>query len=264
MPDEPKLLVDVGMDNMPFPMKVASRRDPEGQPTVATISISARIVNEFEAQWINRFIRILHRHRDKIGTKTLRVNILDYLKELKATSVKIDFEYPYFVEKRTPVSNEKCLVRYLCTYSVKVSPSDSYPKVTFEMDIPAITTDPASEPKSDGGLFGQMSIIRIAVQPHNEVYPEDLTDIVDRHALAPIYSFMAQEDKAHVIQRVHSSKRSSVVMVDAIKDELARTSNIEWYSVRCSNHSILHSYSTLVGTEKSMWIPCSCYDFEEL
>lgn len=264
MPDEPKILVDVGMEDMPFPMKVASRPNPDGQHTVANISISARIVNEFEAQWINRFIQILHRHRDSIGTKTLRVNILDYLKELRATSVKISFEYPYFIEKRTPVTNDKCLVRYECNYSVKVSPTDSYPKVTFEMQIPAITTDPASVPKEDGGLFGQLSILRMAVQPHSDIYPEDLVDIVDRHALSPVYSYMSPEDKLKIIQTVHSSKRSSVVLVDAIKEELAMNSNIEWYSVQCSNHSLLHSYSTLISTEKSMWIPCSCYEFEEL
>ena len=115
MLDEKKFLVDVGMRNLPFPMRVISKVNPDGQSTIADISITARIMQEFEAQWIDKFIQIVHEHRDRIGTETLRVNIMDYLKELKATTVRIDFDYPFFIEKLTPVSKEKCLVRYLCS-----------------------------------------------------------------------------------------------------------------------------------------------------
>ena len=55
-----KFLVDVEMKDLPFPMRVISKKDSEGQPTVADISISARIMQEFEARWIDRFIRVLH------------------------------------------------------------------------------------------------------------------------------------------------------------------------------------------------------------
>ena len=79
MVDTKKFLVDVGMRDLPFPMKVISKKDPEGQSTVANISINARIMQNFEARWIDKFIQILHRHRDGIGPQTLRVNILDYL-----------------------------------------------------------------------------------------------------------------------------------------------------------------------------------------
>ena len=41
MPQEKRLLVDVGMRNLPFPMKVASKQEPDGQATVGTVSVSA-------------------------------------------------------------------------------------------------------------------------------------------------------------------------------------------------------------------------------
>ncbi len=88
MSDGKKFLVDIGMENMPFPMRVISRENPEGQETIANISISARIMREFEAGWIDKFIQILHKHRDKIGTKTLADNVAAYEKELNASSVK--------------------------------------------------------------------------------------------------------------------------------------------------------------------------------
>jgi GTP cyclohydrolase I len=162
MAQEKRFVVDVGMRNLPFPIKVASRANPEGQPTVANISVSARIMRDFEARWIDKFIQIVHQHRERIGTKTLRDNILDYVKELNDAPVRIDLEYPFFIEKLTPVSKEKCLVRYLCTYSAKAS-SFQKPRVIFKMEIPVITTYPESSIMLLRRPFGQLSIVTIEV-----------------------------------------------------------------------------------------------------
>lgn len=264
MPDREIQMLDVGMQGLEHPMRVASRRDPQGQATIATINITARISREFQAQSIQKFIEIIQRHGEAIGTRTLRRNIIDYLRELQATAVTIDFSYPYFIEKAAPKSGLANLIRYKCTYSAKATASDDYPRLSFKIRVPALTTDPGSNPASDCGLFAQLSRVEIEVQPRNEVFPEDLVEIVDRQALCPIYPFLTSEDQSEVVQRVHSTRRSSVVMVDAIKEELARNSSLEWYAVRCENYSMLNPYSTLLTTEKSVWIPCSCYDFEEL
>ena len=262
MSDGKKFLVDVGMRNLPFPMRVISKVDPDGQFTIADISINARIMQEFEAHWIDRFIKIVHEHRDRIGTKTLRGNILDYIKDLNATMVKIDFDYPFFIEKTTPVSKEKCLVRYLCTYSAKAFSVGGEPRIFFKMEIPVITTYPASDTEKPGGLFGQLSIVVLEIESKKDIYPEDLVDIVDKHGLSPVYSFLTDEDQSFIIHKVHSEKKTSVVMTDGIKNDLARNHDIDWYSVRCSNFGMLHSYSTIIGTEKSVWVPFSGYEPE--
>lgn len=255
MLDKKKFLIDAGIKDLPFPIRVISRSHPEGQPTVANISINARIMQEFEASWIDRFIYLVHKHQDTIGTDTLSINIMDYLRELKANMVKIDFDYPYFIEKTAPVSKEKCLIRYLCTYSVKVLAVDEKPKVFFRIEIPVITTYPGSKKDKTGGLFGQLSVVNVEVETKKDVYPEELVDIVDSHALSPVYSYLSTEDQIAIIQKVHSQVRSSVVMVDEIKSDLSQMKKIEWYSVNCANYGMLHSYSTVIRTEKGMWVP---------
>lgn len=260
--EEQRFLVDVGMRDLPFPMKVISKADPEGQFTIANISIDARIMQGFEARWIDKFIQIVHQHRDRIGTKTLRANILDYLTSLNAATVRIDFDYPFFVEKLTPVSKEKCLVRYLCTYSARVSAVERNPKIVFALSVPVITTYPGSAPEKPGGLFGQLSIVLIELESKTDIFSEELIEIVDRHALSPVYSFLTEEDQIFIIQKVHSEMKTSVVMTDEIKNELAHNRNVDWYSVRCSNFGMLHSYSTVIGTEKNRWVPFSGYEEE--
>jgi GTP cyclohydrolase I len=255
MSEEKRFLTDVGIRDLPFPVEVSSKARPDGQPTVANISIRARIIQEFESRWIDKFIQIIHQHRERIGTKTLTTNITDYLKELEAKSVRIDFDYPFFVEKTTPVSKQKCMVRYLCTFSAKTSLLAEKPKVIFRMEVPVVTTYPGSVSDKEGGLFGQLSVVVVEVEPDREVYPEEIMDLVDRHALSPIYSFLSEADQDHLIQKIHSEKKSSVVTVDEIKEELSKDPDLVWYSVRCSNYGMLHTYSTVIKTEKNMWFP---------
>ena len=262
MAGKKRFLVDVGIKDLPFPIRAISMVDPDGQHTIANISVSARIMREFEARWINKFIQIIHQHKDKIGTKTLSVNILDYLKDLEATAVKIDFTYPYFIEKLTPISKEKCLVRYLCTYASRAFSMTEMAKIRFKMEIPVITTYPGSDPDKPGGLFGQLSVMEVEAESRRDIYPEDLVEMVDRHALMPIYSFLTEEDQTYVIQKVHSEEKTSVMVTDEIKNELSKNPEIDWYSVHSSNYGMLHSYSTIVGTEKTMWVPSSEFEDE--
>jgi GTP cyclohydrolase FolE2 len=254
MKQDKRFLIEVGMKNLPFPMKVISKVAPSGQDTVANISISARIMQEFESNWIDKFIRNFHHHRDIIGTRTLMNNIKDYVKDFGDVPVRIDFEYPFFMEKLTPVSKEKCLVKYNCTYSAKAS-SVFEPNIIFKIEIPVITTYPHSTLSTLKMLFAQLSIVVIEVESSKDIYPEDIVEIVDKHALAAIYSYLTPEDQDYIIQKVHTESKSSVAMVDEIKHELARNPDIEGCSVHCSNFGMLHSYSTMIQTEKNMWVP---------
>ncbi len=234
--------------------------DPEGQPTVANISVMARIKRSFEARWIDRFIQVLHGQRDLIGVHRLGDHLRTFVEALQATMVRVDYEYPFFVAKQTPLSGETCLVQYRCVCSAKNLLHNDGARVAFRMEIPCISTYPVSDAGHPGGLFGQLSVMGVEVVADEDLFPEDLVSLVDRHALSPVYSFLTEEDQKVLIDRIHGEKRTSVMIVDAVKSELAANRNISWYAVRCANYGMLHSYSTIIQTEKSAWVPFSGYD----
>lgn len=80
----------------------------------------------------------MHQHRTGIGTSTLRSNINDYLKELNASTVRVDFDYPLFIEKITPVTKEKCLVKYLCTSSADFRPGRTIDPLRGDIIFPTL------------------------------------------------------------------------------------------------------------------------------
>jgi len=132
----------------------------------------------------------------------------------------------------------------------------------FTVEIPVITTYPGSSPETPGGLFGQLSVIEIEIESGKDIFPEEIVEIADRNALAPIYSFLTPDDQLSIIKKIHSEVRTSVATTDGIKEELARDNSIDWYRVKTSNFGMLHSYSTVISTEKNMWVPFSTYTDE--
>jgi len=261
MEDEKRFLVDVGLQNLPFPMTVTPQRDAESQSTVANISVKARILREFEARWIDKFIQILHQHRGFVGTHWLDKTIPEYAEVLHATNVTIDCDYPIFLPKYTPITRQQCLVHYRCTYSTRSPLSGPHPVTSFKIEIPCITTYPIADAAQPGGLFGQISVVCVEVRSEHDVFAEDLVAMVDGHALAPVYSFLTEEDQIEIIKRIHSQKKTSVILVDEVKADLARSREITWAKVHCTNFGMLHSYSTVIQTEKSRAVPFSgCED----
>ncbi len=258
-----RFFVEVGISGVPFPIRVLSKREPDGQATVAQISIAAEIMKDFEARWINRFMQIVHRQGAKLGTQSLRAHALEYLKEFQANAVRVCFEFPFFVEKVTPVSRERCLVQHRCASSVKLTSADEKPEAVFAVTVPCLTTHPGSAPDQNGGLFAQLTEIKVEVESREDVYLEDLVELVDRHALSPTSSVLTTEDQASVIRRVHEIDRSSVVVTDEIKAELARDARIDWYSVRALNRGLFHYHDTFIRTQSSDWVPSSRHDEDE-
>ncbi len=254
-------LVDVGIQGLPFPIRVLSRSSPEGQSTIGTFAVKARIMRMFEARWIDRFIQTVHAHRTKLDTIQVRENIKDYIDALQTNSVRIEIDYPYFVEKRTPVSKEPCLVKYNCRFCGQYPSLDGDVKITYAIECPVITTYPViGTDGKEKRCFPQLSILSIAVDSRENVYTEDIVEFIDAHSLSPIYSFLSEEDQHYLIERTQSRTKMSVDVTEEVQQHLAKNPSVSWYSVRCSNLGMLHNYSTIIGTEKSMWVPGSYYD----
>lgn len=252
MENDKRFLADVGLKDIVYPIKAISKSNKDGQNTIAKISIQAKIEEEFESQWINKFIQILHKHRDIIGTSTLKKNIRAYFKELNAKMVRVDFSYPYFIEKKTPASGMLNLVCYNCTYSSKMT-TYMEPKIIFKIEVPVITTIPETLRMKPGSFAGQRSIITVEVESYKEFYPETIVEIVEKKAISSFYNYLTEDDQNWLTKKIQNTDKTDVVLLDEIDKELKENEFISWHTLRCSNYNQLQSYSTFMTTERDVW-----------
>jgi GTP cyclohydrolase FolE2 len=240
-------LVDVGVADLTYPVRVPSRADPRGQPTVARISVEASVAREFETDWVGRLMQVLHAHRDSAGPQALKRDVGACVEAFDASVVEVTLEYPFFVEKRLPRTGLKCLVKYDCACSVVALSAEAAPRVFFTIAVPCITTGPSPAGWRAGVPLSQSSTVTIETESQRDVFPEDLVALVDRNALAPLYSFLAPEDQTDVLRLIQAGRRTGVEMVGRIRSELAEDLSLGYYSVRCLDSGLLYPYHTTVG-----------------
>ena len=136
-----------------------SKDNSDDQFITANISVHTNVKQEFEAPWTDGLVEILHRDRKNAGIITIRENSIDYREVFKASSVRIDFECAFLVEKTEPGLNQKRLVKYICVCSAELPSVDDQPQINFKIEAPTIAADAVSHQESPSGLLSQSSTI---------------------------------------------------------------------------------------------------------
>src|SRR5437868_11303528 len=117
-PDARKLAIDkVGVKAIRHPMRIKER--PAGdraaasvQHTIATFNMYVGLPHHFKGTHMSRFVEILEAHEREISPDTFRVMLRETVRKLEAETGELEMTFPYFIEKKAPVSGVKSLMDY--------------------------------------------------------------------------------------------------------------------------------------------------------
>ena len=103
-PDTRNIPIDeVGIKNLRYPITVLDRREGR-QATVATINMYVDLPHNYKGTHMSRFVEMLHLLKAEISLKRF-AELLDQMKKhLNAASAHIEITFPYFIEKKAPIS----------------------------------------------------------------------------------------------------------------------------------------------------------------
>ena len=114
--------------------------------------------------------------------------LLDRLKAaLDAEQTRIVMRFPYFLEKRAPVTRTSSLMEYSCAFSA-VSGQSGEPVLTVR--VPLTTLCPCSKEISEAGAHNQRARVTLTVRPRALIWLEDLVDLVESCASCGVYALM--------------------------------------------------------------------------
>src|SRR5499426_2736814 len=118
--DRRKLAIDqVGIKAIRHPIKVAERSGG-AQSTVATFNMYVGLPHQFKGTHMSRFVEILNAHEREISVETFQVMLREMVEKLEAQEGRIEMSFPYFIEKKAPVSGVKSLMDYDVTFTGEV------------------------------------------------------------------------------------------------------------------------------------------------
>jgi GTP cyclohydrolase I len=162
-----------------------------------------------------------------------------------SSNAHVEIRFPYFVEKRAPVSGARSLMDFECAFlaSMKAGPGKHSMDLVLEVAVPVNTLCPCSREISARGAHNQRSIVTVRVRTGRLVWLEDLIEIAEAEASAPLYSMLKREDEKFVTEQAYSNPRFVEDVVRGVAVKLRRDRRITWYEVESENLESIHNHN---------------------
>jgi len=246
--DTRELPIDrVGVCDLNYPIIVLDRQKRE-QATIASISMSVNLPHEFKGTHMSRFIEVLNTHRGEITMRTVPTILCELKSRLEAESAHIEVRFPYFLEKSAPITGVRSLMDYACGFNGEVNGGTS--DFVLSVRVPVTSLCPCSKEISDYGAHnqrGHVSLeIRSRVDQHGVpelVWIEELVDIAESCASAPIYSLLKREDERHVTMQAYDHPAFVEDVVRDVAMCLREDERITWFRVHALNQESIHNHN---------------------
>ncbi len=241
-PDDRNLPIDkVGIKNLRYPITVLDRAKTI-QHTVASINMYVDLPHTFKGTHMSRFVEILHLIRPEISIQNISVVLSQMKQHLKAASAHLELKFPYFIEKRSPISHSPGLMDYDCSI-IGISDSKDNIDLMTEVVVPVTSVCPCSKEISDMGAHNQRGEVRLATRFKRFIWLEDMIELVESCASCEVYSILKRVDEKEVTEKGFENPKFVEDIVRDVAYRLRQDPNIIWFSVSAENFESIHNHS---------------------
>ena len=143
---------------------------------------------------------------------------------------------------------------YECSFDAAVNGGKD--KFVFGVRVPVTSLCPCSKAISDYGAHNQRGYITIDVQtirdPENNfalIWFEELIDIAEQSASAPVYPLLKRADERHVTMQAFDNPVFVEDMVRNVALVLKHDSRIAWFRIDALNQESIHNHSAFASVE---------------
>ncbi|MDY6909545.1 MAG: GTP cyclohydrolase FolE2 [Thermodesulfobacteriota bacterium] len=239
----------VGVKNIRYPLRVMDREN-DFQHTVATINMYVNLPRKFKGTHMSRFIEILNEFYGHLDIREFSKILGAMQKRLEAQSAHLEIAFPYFIEKKSPVTETTGLMEYGCRVIGSMDHRKGYDLIV-EVNVPITTVCPCSREISNYGAHNQRGMARLAVRYRKFVWIEDLIRVVEEAASCEVYSLLKRPDEKYVTERGYVNPKFVEDVVRDIAAQLKPDPNILWFQVDVENFESIHNHSAYAFIERS-------------
>lgn len=246
-PDDRGVMLDqVGVENIRYPVMVL---DPDGKlhRTIASISMSVSLPHQVKGTHMSRFIEILHEYRAEMTLRTLPSLLATMRSRLTAEHASIKIAFPYFVQRKAPVSEAEAFVDYDCQFQASLD--DTGIRFLLSVEVPVTSLCPCSKEISDYGAHNQRGVVAIEVESANDltgtpaiIWIEELVDLAERAASSPVYSLLKRSDERHVTMQAYENPVFVEDIVRSVASTLRDDNRLLGFSVKVVNQESIHNH----------------------
>ncbi len=238
----------VGIKDIRHPIRVKDRSEGE-QHTIATFNMYVNLPHNFKGTHMSRFVAILSEYEKEISVESFKHILCDMTERLEAEEGHIEVNFPYFVNKKAPVSGVSALLDYDVTLLGEII--DGTPTIFTRVVVPVTSLCPCSKQIADRGAHNQRSHVTVQVRTQSFVWIEEIIDMVESQASCELFGLLKRPDEKHVTERAYDNPKFVEDMVRDVAVELNKDDRIVAYIVESENFESIHNHSAYALIEKN-------------
>ena len=241
----------VGIKGLRYPILVLDLAN-RTQNTIATINMYVDLPHHFKGTHMSRFIETINQHGRVIHVENIEEIVREIRQRLDAERAHLEIEFPYFIEKKAPVTGSKGLVDYTGFFNANLKGKKSLDFV-YGVTVAVTTLCPCSKAISARGAHNQRGIVRVEVRTQRTVWLEELIQMVERSSSSELYSLLKRKDEKFVTERAFDHPVFVEDLVRTVALRLKKDKRVLWYRVEAENLESIHNhnaYAQVVSSDR--------------
>lgn len=239
--DKRKIAINkVGIKDIRHPVVVKDRSDGL-QHTIANFSMYVFLPHHFKGTHMSRFVKILNDHEKEISNKSFREMLIEMSELLEADSGYIEMSFPFFINKKAPVTGVESLLDYNVTLIGEIDSGETQTRIKIE--IPVTSLCPCSKSISEYGAHNQRSHVTLNIKTDGFIWIEEIIDLVEQQASCELYGLLKRPDEKFVTERAYDNPKFVEDMVRDIAVKLNEDERIRSYVLESENFESIHNHS---------------------
>ena len=252
-PDDRRIAIDkVGIKDIRHPVRIKDRSGIE-QHTVATFNMYVYLPQHFKGTHMSRFVAILNGHEREIGVATFTEMLTEMAERLESEAGHIEMRFPFFVNKRAPISGVESLLDYDVTLIGEVR--DGRSELSIKVVVPVTSLCPCSKEISRYGAHNQRSHVTVEVRTRGFLWVEELIEMAEAEASAELYGLLKRPDEKFVTEHAYDNPKFVEDTVRDVARRLNADERIAAYVVEAENFESIHNHSAYALVEHDKETP---------
>lgn len=229
----------VGIKDIQLPIKVR-QRDGGLQNTVATIALRVNMPGKHRESCLSLFTSVLNEYLDDITYTNFSKILIDVKQALNARSAELEMTFPYFIEKRAPVTETTGLMEYRCTFTGSCADQNDF---ILSVYVPVTTLCPCSKEISESGAHNQRAEVCLNAKFSKFIWVEDLIEIIEKSASCELYSLLKRPDEKYVTEKAYHNPMFVEDVVRKVAISAYEHPDIIWFSAGVESFESIHKHS---------------------
>jgi len=232
-------LKTIGIKNIRYPVRV---REKNGglQETVASINLRVTMPRQYRGTCVSAFVAILNKYQDDLSVSIFSSLLAEVKEELQAESAHMEMTFPYFIEKRAPVSDTPSLMEYTCRFTGGIGGNEDF---ILSAWVPTTTLCPCSKEISDFGAHNQRAEVNLNVKSKGFIWVEDLISLVEASASCEVFALLKRPDEKYVTETAYQNPMFVEDVARLVAQTAAEHPDIYWFSVSVESFESIHKHS---------------------